>query len=168
MRGVTAPVRVPLAVVLIAAHLTVLLAGCAAHVARPAAMTDERFAEVQTACTHSAALGVDAGGAATALGAGFVVGLAMAAQGAAEGARWGAFSGGGAGHGAWIGAAAGMGIGVIVGLAVGTKKGIDAYRGYRAGYEQCMLAELRPAETPHPDPPGTPPAETPGPEAPTP
>ena len=136
--------RAPLVSVLIA----VQLAGCAGRVSRPATMTEERFTEAQTTCNSAAASGVDTAGAKSALGAGALAGLAMAVEGAAEGAKWGAISGGGAGYGAWIGAAAGMGIGVMVGLVMATKKGFDAYRGYRTGYERCMTAELQPASPP--------------------
>jgi hypothetical protein len=70
----------------------------------------------------------------------------LAFQGAADSAKWGAITGGDAGKGAWIGAVAVVGIGLLVGVVVRTKKGIDAYREYRAGYERCMTVGLQPAE----------------------
>lgn len=148
MREPTTPGRTPLAIVLIAVHVATLFTGCAAHVTRPATVTEERFLELQVTCEDAAASGVNAGGATSAVRAGAAVGVAMAFQGAADGARWGGLSGGDAGKGAWIGAVAGVGIGMIVGLVIGTKKGIDAYREYHAGYERCMTAELQPAEPP--------------------
>ena len=169
MRESATPVRTPLAVVLIAVHVATLLTGCAAHVTRPASVTEERFAELRITCEDAAASGVNAGGATSAVRAGAAVGVAMAFQGAAEGARWGGLGGGDAGKGAWIGAVAGVGIGMIVGLVIGTKKGIDAYREYHAGYERCMTAELQPSEPPWPMPePQTLEVRPPAPEEPTP
>jgi hypothetical protein len=141
-----------IALVLIAA---VGSAGCATAKPGPPGLTPERAAQIRAECKASAEQGAESDAVKTGLKWGALSGIYLAFSGAAEGARFGAVTGGNAGEAAWIGAAAGAGLGVIIGFAAGIKKAVDAHRGYRARYEQClaMRAEapgqtaVSPAET---------------------